>query len=115
MISDPVSFFKTSVNEEPNEVLFTVRFTEEKVIKALEKVPKEAASGPDGVNNLLLYKLRYLLGKPLAKIFQNSMDRGTYLWKYQHVIPVLKSGKSKSKAESFRPVSLTTQIGKLMD
>ena len=67
------------------------------------------------MNNLLLYKLRYSLGKPLAKIFQESMDKGSYLWKYQHVIPVLKSGKSKSKAESFRPVSLTSQIGKLME
>ena len=59
LVSDPKSFFKTSVKDEPKEVLFTVRFTEEKVIKALEKVIKEAASGPDGVNNLLLYKLRY--------------------------------------------------------
>ena len=43
------------------------------------------------------------------------MDKGVYLWKKQHVVPVLKSGKSKNKAESFRPVSLTSQVGKLME
>ena len=38
-----------------------------------------------------------------------------YLWKKQYVIPVLKPGKNKSKAESYRPISLTSQIGKLME
>ena len=103
------------MEEEPNEVLFKVRFTEAKVLQALEKVNKEAASGPDGMSNLILYKLRKHLAKPLSRIFQDSMDKGKYLWKSQHVVPVLKSGKSKNKAESFRPVSLTSQVGKLME
>ena len=113
-VEDPNLFFKTSVSEEPEEILFKVRFTKEKVMKAIENLNKEAAAGPDGVSNLLLYKLRSGISGPLAKIFQDSMDRGKYLWKKQFVIPVLKSGKSKNKAESFRPVSLTSQIGKLM-
>ena len=59
--------------------MFRVSFNEEKVIKVIEKVNKDAAAGPDGLSNLLLYKLRYVLGKPLAKIFQDSMDAGYYL------------------------------------
>ena len=51
-------FFKTSVPDEPEEIIFKVRFTESKVLKALEKVNVGAASGPDGVSNLLLFKLR---------------------------------------------------------
>lgn len=115
VVKDPIVFFKTSVKEEPVEVLFNVRFTEDKVIKALEKVNKEVPAGPDGVNNQLLYKLRSVLGKPLSKMFRDLMDTGVYLWKKHQVIPVLKPGKSKSKAESYRRVSLTSQIGKLME
>ena len=115
IVENPSLFFKTSVSDEPKKILFKVRFTKEKVMKAIEKLNKEAAAGPDGVSNLLLYKLRSCISEPLAKIFQDSMDSGKYLWKKQFVIPVLKSGKSKNKAESFRPVSLTSQIGKLME
>ena len=75
----------------------------------------EAASGPYGISNLILYKLRSSLVKFLAKVFEDSMNKGLYLWKKQHMIRVLKPGKSKSKAKSFRPVSLTSQIGKLME
>ena len=37
------------------------------------------------------------------------------IWKPSHVIPVKKPGKSKSLAESFRPVSLTSIIGKVLE
>ena len=31
------------------------------------------------------------------------------------MIPILKRGKDKSKAESYRPISLTSCVGKLME
>merc|ERR1712240_852730 len=36
-------------------------------------------------------------------------------WKLAYICPLKKPGKSKNKAESFRPVALTSQIGKLME
>merc|ERR1712240_268031 len=36
-------------------------------------------------------------------------------WKPAHGVPVKKPGKSKSKAESFRPVSLTSHLGKVLE
>ena len=38
LIEDSKSFFKQSTQNEPNEILFTVRFTKEKVQKSLEKI-----------------------------------------------------------------------------
>ena len=98
------------MDEEPNEILYKIRFTRDKVLKAIEKSNKKAASGPDGIDNNLLYNLREVLAGPLASIFQESMDTGEYYWKWQHVIPVLKPGKNKNKAEPYRPISLTSQI-----
>ena len=100
---------------EPNEILFRVVFNSEKVTKAIEKVNRKAAAGPDGIDNNVLYKLREIIAEPLSRIFQQSFDKGEYLWKKQFVIPVIKPGKNKSKAESYRPISLTSQIGKLME
>ena len=76
---------------------------------------KKAAAGSDGIDNNILYKLRDIIADPLSRIFQCSFDNGKYLWKKQHVIPVHKPGKNKSKAESYRPISLTSQIGKLLE
>ena len=52
IVEDPKLFFKTFADDGPEETLFKVRFTEEKVMKAIEKLNKEAAAGPDGVSNL---------------------------------------------------------------
>ena len=92
-VSDPKSFFRTEVENEPSEVLYKVRFSRDKVLKAIEKLNRKAAPGPDGIDNTILYQLREVLAGPLAKIFQESMDNGKYLWKTQHVTPVLKPGK----------------------
>ena len=69
-VDDPKQFFRTSVQEEPEEILFKVKFTKDKVIKAIEKLNRKAASWPDGVDNNIIYKLREFLAEPLANIFQ---------------------------------------------
>ena len=37
------------------------------------------------------------------------------IWKSAMIIPVKKQGKSKSKAESYRPVALTSHLGKVLE
>ena len=68
-VDNPKEFFRTSTNSEPNEVLFKVRFTKDKVIKAIEKLNKTAAAGPDGLDNNILFKLREILAQPLSRVF----------------------------------------------
>ena len=57
------------------------------------------------------------LATPLLKIFKESFESGIFPenWKLAYICPLKKPGKSKNKAESFRPVALTSQIGKLME
>ena len=45
------------------------------------------------------------------------MDNSIFpsIWKKSDVTPVKKSGKSKSRAESFRPVALLSHLGKIME
>ena len=80
-------------------------------------IKSEAAAGPDGISPLLLKIFCEELILPLQIIFSNSMAEGIFpeIWKKCYVTPVKKPGKSKSRAESFRPVALTCQMGKVME
>ena len=60
--------------------------------------------GPHALNELLeVYKLSFLHGDCLK------------IWRIATIIPRLKSEKLASEVASFRPVSLTSRIAKLME
>ena len=80
-ITDPSSFFRDSINDEPNEILYKIRFTKDKVEKSLRKIEINASAGPDGVPGILLNKLAEQLAEPLVKIYSDSMNSGEFLWK----------------------------------
>jgi len=63
-----------------------------------------------------LYELRTELSKPLSKLFQLSLDSGVVPqeWKEASVTPLFKKGK-KDKPENYRPVSLTSILGKILE
>ena len=56
--------------------------------------------------------LQYLL-----RLFNSSWSEGKVpkTWKHAIVIPILKSGKDPSSASSYRPISLTSHICKVME
>ena len=56
------------------------------------------------------------MGYPLAKIFQKSNDqtRVPQQWRTAIVIPIFKKG-SKRDAANYRPISLMSHIGKLLE
>ena len=59
--------------------------------------------------------LEKLLLVPYQEYFNNLLIMESTYGKKQYIIPVLKPGKNKSKVESYRPISLTSQIGKLIE
>ena len=55
--------------------------------------------------------------KKVLQLFNDGWRTGTVqqVWREAIIIPILKRGKCKSKAESYRPISLTSCVGKLME
>ena len=53
---------------------------------------------------------------PLASVFNLSLKKGVvpFEWKEANIIPLFKMG-SRSKSENYRPVSLKSVIGKLLE
>ncbi|KAM7304738.1 uncharacterized protein ISCGN_014638 [Ixodes scapularis] len=83
----------------------------------LRRCRKKSAAGPDGVPYQALTNLTEEAQDALVKWFNAIWNSGDVPneWKEAMVVPLLKAGKPPGKAESYRPVSLTSCISKLFE
>ena len=83
----------------------------------LSALKQRKAPGPDKITNEMLLHLGPKSKKKLLQLFNESWRTGTVpqAWKEAIMIPVHKKGKDRAKAESYRPISLTSCTGKLME
>ncbi|KAK4830657.1 hypothetical protein QYF61_012537 [Mycteria americana] len=72
--------------------------------------------GPDGIHPRVLRELAEVLTKPLSIIYQQSWLTGEVPadWRLANVTPIYKKGQ-KEDPGNYRPVSLTSVLGKLME
>jgi hypothetical protein len=86
------------------------------VADALKACPKSDSS-PDGVSYKLLHMVRQHVIKPLNIIFQQSIFKGTFptAWKHAIVLPLFKGKGDRAAAGSYRPISLCSCLGKLLE
>ena len=106
----------TTFSEEDNERLTDIDITRDRVLQKLQKIDPTKAPGVDGISSRVLVELADEIAEPLAAIFQNSLETGEVprSWKVADIIPIFKKGM-KSVPANYRPVSLTSHIGKLME
>ena len=88
---------------------------EEIVSDLLHHIDTHKSMGPDGIHPRVLKELAGVLAKPLS-IYQQSWLTGEVLtdWKLASVTPIYKKGR-KDDPGNYRPVSLTSVSGKLME
>ena len=91
--------------------------TMEELKKAIKKLKKKKAPGPDNITNEMLQHLGNTALQKLLDIFNLSWNKGELpqIWKEARMIPILKKGKNKAKAVSYRPISLTSCVCKTME
>ena len=108
-----VQIFKGDKN---SESLNRIDISEQMVLKKLSELNVGKTPGPDGIHPKLIYELRNELVKPLTKLFQLSVESGVVPqeWKDARVSPLFKKGK-RDAPENYRPVSLTSIIGKILE
>ena len=94
----------------------TIDITEELVADAINDLPNNMVSGPDGIPNIFVKKCMLALLKPITHMLKHSLETGYVpeIWKKSFVRPVHKSGL-KIKVENYRGVALQCVIPKLLD
>lgn len=104
-----------SPNVLPADIM-NIDVTEEEVIKVLSSLDTNKAPGPDGIHPAIIKPLARIIANPVCKLFTVSLEEGTLPsdWKTAVVVALHKGG-STSDRSNYRPVSLTSIIGKCME
>lgn len=137
LVTDPVNiaeafaqeFFKAYSQEPPlpndlkvksgplcEEVLSDITFTPAEVLKILQSLKTDSASGPDNIPGLILKECAEVIAPVLACLINKSFSSGELPsdWKHAVVTPIYKKGDKLNPA-NYRPISLTSIICKCME
>ena len=99
-----------------NKSISGVYFTEEQITKKVLGLKPTSSAGPDHISSKILKENIEALSAPLTKIFNKSIQTSEVPsdWRIANVTPIHKKG-SKSPPEHYRPISLTSIAGKVME
>ena len=92
-------------------------FTMAELKRAIKKMKRKSAAGPDGIPPSFLKELGPSALTELLGI-SNACFSGSLcpqIWRLAHIIPLLKAGKPASDLASYRPISLTSCIVKALE
>ena len=96
--------------------LDTIDIKEEDIEKNINKMKIDKSPGPDELSPRLLKLIIDSIKAPLRMIFNRSLQFAEVPmdWRVADVVPIFKKG-SKKDPGNYRPVSLTSVVGKLME
>ena len=103
-------------NGEENELLTDITITKEIVEQEIDKLKKFKSPGPDEIYPIVLKECKEVISETLMSAFRKSLDTGEVplMWRRANVVPIFKKG-DKTLASNYRPVSLTSIVGKIME
>ena len=78
---------------------------------------KNSTPGQDRISYAMLQHLSRQSLNALLRLCNEIWRTGTFpqAWRHSIIVPVLKAGKDKQDLSSYRPISLTSTIGKIME
>lgn len=108
--------FNTYLDRPNPNSMFVTPVTELEVVKLLNTVSTNKASGDDGFSNKIIKENKYILSKPLTEIFNMSLNVGIVpeCLKIAKVIPIHKKG-DLCNPNNYRPISLLSIFNKILE
>ena len=107
---------ETKFNGSDEKKLGQLIVTPEVVARKINNMKANKSPGVDGLSPKILKETVEQISKPLAHVFNMSLQEGIVPleWKEANIIPLFKKG-SRNKSVNYRPVSLTSVICKLLE
>ena len=103
---------------DPEHPMPNITVSQAGVLKLLQNIKVDKATGPDGIPGNILKLCAPELAKVFTLLFQASLDQGVVPsdWKTANIVPVFKKG-DKSQVENYRPmpISLTSITSKILE
>ena len=108
---------QSKIKDSTVEPLMNIPFKMEELENGLSALQLKKSPGPDKISNEMLLHLGPKSKKKLLQLFNDSWKTGNVpqIWRDAIMVPVHKKGKDKTDASSYRPISLTSCTGKLME
>ena len=108
--------FKSYLGPSLNNTFFISPVTPNDILEELLKLDPKKSAGPDGLTPKIIRSCAYTLHKPLALLFNKSIEMGIYPEKFQlaKVIPIYKSAE-KCNPSNYRPISLLNCFDKIFE
>ena len=96
---------------------FDVNISQPLILAYLGKLKGNSSCGPDGIPNMFLRKAAVGLVSPLTILYSRSIleARIPHMWRVAKVIPIYKGKGDKTDPNSYRPISLTSYVGKVLE
>ena len=97
--------------------IFEADFNMQELKQGLRKLKPRKAPGPDKIYNEMLTHLSPLGKETVLKLINMTWRNGQIPkdWRNAYITPILKSNKSSDEPKSYRPISLTSCLGKLAE
>jgi hypothetical protein len=92
--------------------------TADDIINILKEIAPDKAPGPDSIPNRLLRECKDVLAEPLAKLFQDCLQRSYHPKPFRHSRTVVLRKPQKPTydvAKAYRPIALLNTLGKVLE
>jgi ribonuclease HI len=101
----------------PFDQWFSADFTMKELSEALRAIPLRKAAGPDNVHPEFLAELSIYAKAVLLELLNNLWSASIYPLNYKTpvICPILKPGKPANQCKSFRPIAMTSPLGKTFE
>ena len=106
-----------SAKSEIDQTRITNPVSEGIICEIIKQLKIRAAPGPDQINNKVLKNLPMTAVFILSKIFTASLRYGYFpdCWREGDLITILKPGKPSQIINSYRPITLSSAVGKILE
>ena len=113
------NFLRTQIDKNTapaDQILREIEINRETVKKELDRLNEHKVPGLDGIPNIVLRRCAEELAVPLERLFNRTMEEGKIPkeWRQARIVPICKKG-ARCEPGNYRPVSLTSQVCKVME